>query len=692
MNIRTFAFTVFAGLVIATGSFAMGPAESASKGSSSQGSGSELPVKRIVLFSSGVGYFERRGEVTGNEVVELSFLRSNVNDLLQSLVVRDGGGGKVLSVDYSSQDPLARALHSFPIDLSDSPGVAAILARARGAMVTIASPLPLRGEVLGLEQRKTAEGEKLFLNLLTPNGTIRSVDMAAVDGLRFQDPRLQANLTDALALIAANRSTDTKRFAIRFAGSGRRPVSLSYIIETPVWKTSYRLSIQKEKPSFLQGWAIVDNPTDEDWNRVTLDLVSGQPISFQMDLNQAVYNRRVVLPVPLPPSVRPQTYQSGMSAAEPAAEAAPAPMASRSAPRPSAKSAAPYSELSAQSAGAGAPSFSLADGVESAATAAEAGQFFQYAIKDPVTLPRHQSAMVPIVNQEIEGTPVSIYNQSVLASHPLSGLELKNSSGLHLMAGPITVFDEGVYAGDAQIDDLPPGATRLISYAVDLKTDVITRSSNTPEVITSGKIVHGSMIVTRRYERAESFEIATSAPDPRTILVEYPITSGWKLVEPAKPKEETQSLYRFAVQTDPTKGGRASLTVREQRTVSQSVVLSNLDSKTILFYIGQREISNRVKSVLSRLNELKGALSSLTSERSTAQATVDGIRRDQERIRSNMRVLQTDSTLYKRYTDTLNRQEDELNAAMTKIEDLTAQIEAAQKRIETYLGSMETVD
>lgn len=690
MNIRTFAFTVFAGLVMAASSFAMGPAESASKGSSARGNGPELSVKRIVLFSSGVGYFERAGQVTGNEVVELSFLRSNVNDLLQSLVVHDGGGGKVLSVDYSSQDPLARALHSFPIDLSDSPGVATILSRARGATITITSPLPLRGEVLGLERRSTAEGEKLFLNLLTSNGTIRSVDMAAVDGLRFKDVRLQANLTDALALIAANRSTDTKRFAIRFAGSGTRPVSLSYIIETPVWKTSYRLSIQRDKPSFLQGWAIVDNPTDEDWNGVTLDLVSGQPISFQMDLNQAVYNRRPVLPVPLPPSVRPQTYRSGMSAAEPPAEAAPAPMASRAA-RPSAKSAAPYSELAAPNAGAGS-SFSLSDGVESAATAAEAGQFFQYAIKDPVTLPRHQSAMVPIVNQEIEGTPVSIYNQSVLASHPLSGLELKNSSGLHLMAGPITVFDEGVYAGDAQINDLPPDATRLISYAVDLKTDIVTRGSNTPEAITSGKIVHGSMIVTRRLERTKTYEVSTTAADPRTVLIEQPISSGWKLVEPSKPKEETQSLYRFAVVTNPAKGGRASLTVREQRTVSQSVVLSNLDSRTILFYIGQREISNRVKSALSRLNELKRVLSDLTSQRSTVQASVDRIHREQERIRSNMRVLQTDSSLYKRYATTLGQQEDQLTASMTKIEDLTGQIEAAKKRIETYLGSLETVE
>ncbi|HUX21581.1 MAG TPA: hypothetical protein VMW69_10110, partial [Spirochaetia bacterium] len=411
MHIRNFAFVVFVGLALAVSSFAAGSSESTAKVNSVTTAGGDLPVTRVVLFSSGVGYFQRSGEVTGDKIVELSFLRSNVNDLLQSLVVSDGGGGKVLSVDYSAQDPLARALHSFPIDLSDSPGIATILSRARGATISMRAPVPMTGEVLGLETHGTADGgaDHLFLNLLTSDGTIRSVEMASVDGLRFRDPVLQANLTNALALIAANRSSDTKRFAIRFTGSGTRPISLSYIIETPVWKTSYRLSVTKAKPSFIQGWAIIDNPTDEDWTKVNLDLVSGQPISFQMDLNQPVYNQRPVLPVPLPPSVRPQTYESGLSSAAPEAEAPPAPMASRAAPAPrmSAKSAEAYRELAAPSPSAGS-GMSLSDGVETAARASEAGEFFQYAIKTPVTLPRHQSAMVPIVNQEIDGTPVAI--------------------------------------------------------------------------------------------------------------------------------------------------------------------------------------------------------------------------------------------------------------------------------------------
>ncbi len=701
MRIRYFALAILLGTAFVVSGFGVGTAESSSAKAAQKQNMTDLPISRVVLFSSGVGYFQRTGRLTGDQVVELTFRRSDVNDLLKSLVIGDSGGGRLLSVDYSSQDPLARALHSFPIDLSDSPGVAQILARARGAKVSLKGPSFLSGVIVGLESRSVAGGgsgggaQHVFLNLLTADGTIRSVDLAEVNGIRFADPRIEKAISDALALISANRSTDTKRFDFRFSGTGTRSVSISYLIETPIWKTSYRLSVAGSSPAFLQGWAIVDNPTDDDWTGVNLDLVSGQPISFKMDLNQPVYNQRPTVPVPLPPSIYPQTYESGIASAPSAAEAAP-PSASRAAPsarapRPSAKAMDNYGELASPSTGGGAP-LSLSQGVESAASAAEAGQFFQYSIKTPVTLPRHQSAMVPIVNQEIEGKPVAIYNENVLKSHPLSGLELKNSTGLHLMAGPITVFEDGVYAGDAEIEDLPPGGERLISYAVDLKTTVVTKGSSTPEEVISGKITHGNMIVTRRYERQRDFEFASTASGPRTILVEYPVSSDWKLVEPAKPKEQTSSLYRFEVVTDPEKAGRASLSVREQRTVSQTVVLSNIDSRSILFYIGQREISNRVKEVLSTLNGMKSDLAELTTQRSTIQSGIDRIYKEQERIRSNMRVLQSSSDLYKRYAATLGEQEDQLTAAQRRVDDLSAQIDRQKKRIDDYLASLGSIE
>src|SRR6516164_578771 len=107
-------------------------------------------------------------------------------------------------------------------------------------------------------------------------------------------------------------------------------------------------------------------------------------------------------------------------------------------------------------------------GVESAAQASNVGELFRYQIATPVKLERGKSAMLPIVNESVKGEKVSIYNEQIQSKHPLNGLRLKNSTDLHLMQGPITVFDDSAYAGDAQIQDLPPGSERLISYALDL--------------------------------------------------------------------------------------------------------------------------------------------------------------------------------------------------------------------------------
>src|SRR5262249_59656908 len=114
---------------------------------------------------------------------------------------------------------------------------------------------------------------------------------------------------------------------------------------------------------------------------------------------------------------------------------------------------------------------------------------FQYVIQQPVSLPRQKSALLPIVNEAVRGTRVSIYNEGVHAKFPLHGLRFTNSTPLHLCQGPITVFENNVYAGDARIADLQPHDTRLLSYAIDLGTEVEPKQTikDTLQAIKVGK-------------------------------------------------------------------------------------------------------------------------------------------------------------------------------------------------------------
>ena len=248
-----------------------------------------------MLFNSGVGFFEHNGKVDGDRRVELKFRTDDVNDLLKSMVLQDLGGGQVSAVTYDSREPMAHTLKTFTIDLTESPTLADLLQQVRGERIQIEAPQSLEGVIVGVESRTVIDHDtqvdKSFLDLKTDNG-LRCLPMDSIVQYRLTNKKLNAEFDEALALLAAARAMDKKTVNLEFRGQGQREVRVGYIQESPVWKTSYRLVLNGEKPPFLQGWAIVENTGDEDWNQVQLSLVSGRPISFIMDLYQPLFVAR----------------------------------------------------------------------------------------------------------------------------------------------------------------------------------------------------------------------------------------------------------------------------------------------------------------------------------------------------------------------------------------------------------------
>ena len=245
---------------------------------------------------------------------------------------------------------------------------------------------------------------------------------------------------------------------------------------------------------------------------------------------------------------------------------------------------------------------------------------FQYEIATPVTLARRQSAMLPIVNESVKGKKVSIYNQQVQAKHPLNGLKLTNSTTLHLMQGPITVFDGGNYAGDAQIDDVQPGAERLISYAMDLDTEVAPESIGHPEQLISVRIVKGTLYAARKFTRTQKYTVKNSGSHDKDVLIEYPFDANWTLVAPKEPAEKTRNMYRFVVKAEP--GKPAVLSVDEERTDQQQFAVTNLDNGTITFYANTKVTTPKVKAALDEIIKRKEAIEQLAQKRQQLEQQV----------------------------------------------------------------------
>jgi hypothetical protein len=657
-----------------------------------------LPLSKIVLYSSGVGYFQHDGTVNNRTQLDLRFNVSQINDMLKSLVVQDFGGGKVSTVTYGSRDPMTKTLGSFGINLNGNPTLGQILTQVRGEPVEVTAPNPIVGTLLGVEKKTESIGEgsqhriveQEYVTLLTEDG-FRAISLANVQRIKLTNPALNAELHQALATLATNHDGQKKTVSITFDGTGNRQTRVAYLTETPVWKTTYRLVLDENKAPYLQGWAIVENQTSQDWRNVKLSLVSGRPISFTMDLYQPLYNPRPLVQSELYANLKPQTYGDAMDELKPMASAPSARSDMKKerllgkmaqgftgglANAPAAKAVAAEMEMG-----------SLEEGVASMAMAEDKGELFEYRIDQPVTLAKHTSALLPIIGQPLQGQKVSLYNQSINAKHPLNGYRLKNTSSLHLMQGPITLFDSGTYAGDARIEDLPPGQDRLISYALDLKTEVEPKLEGGTQELATVSLKKGTMLISRRLVEDRTYFVKNRDAKAKTVLIEQPYRADWKLAEPKEPTERTRDLYRFSVAVDP--GKSATLRVKETLPVQESILLMDSGVDQIVYYQQAKEVSSKVREALQRVVQLRGKLDDAHAQRTRLDQRTAEITAEHARIRENMQRLPQNSDLYNRYVKKLDQQETELEKLRKEIESLKNTEEEHRRELQNYVMNLD---
>jgi hypothetical protein len=663
----------------------------------------ELPITRLTLYRSGVGFFERRGHVDGDGDMQLSFDADQINDILKSMVLLDLDGGRIEAVGYGSREPLNRRLASFGIDISDNPSMATILGRLRGSPVELdIGPNRVKGTVVGVETRKSVYQQGVaidqpFVSLLTDAG-VEPIDLSLVRSMKILDEELAAELKMALGAMAEQRADRVKTVDIALRGSGEREIVAAYVHEMPMWKTSYRLVLPEgptdaegEGPGAgmptIQGWAIVENTTDEDWNDVQLSLVAGRPVSFQMDLYEPLHVERPEIPVPTVPGVAPRVYEGGevfearRQLADRADDANERMRAKAMAPAAAAEGGVGLARDS------GITADQMVDyAARAQASASESGEVFQYELDAPVTVERQRSAMLPILSTGIEGRRVSIFNRADGSKHPMRGVELTNSTGLQLMPGPISVFDDAAYAGDAQIGHVSPGDERLLAYAVDLEVDSLVTDDGTSRV-QKVRIVDG--LIEQRIERSSTTKYAFSNKDEkraRTMVIEHPKSGGWTLAAPEKPVEETEALYRFELALEA--GEKDVLEVKIERTDLSRVELISFDIATLVSFVKNGTASQEVLDAVREAGRLNGEI--LATKRAIG-ALDDEVRRitdDQTRVRQNMNSIDRTSQLYNRYVTKLNEQESRLEQITTERAGLEAKVVEQEKALRDYLKGL----
>jgi hypothetical protein len=664
-----------------------------------------LPINKVILFTSGVAYFQREATIDGNANRDLSFPVRDINDLLKTLVLRDHGGGEIHAVGYDSHEPIDRTLRSFAVNLNDNPTYAQILNQARGERVEVIAQRPggkqetLKGSVLGVEQQhqpvaRDAVAVVQLLNLWSDDG-MRSVKLSEVAHVRFLNPVLDSEMKRALDVVARAHDRDKKTISFNFTGQGKRRVEVGYVVEHPIWRTSYRLVLKAKGKPFLQGWAMVENPTAEDWHDVSVRLVSGRPISFRMDLYQPLYVNRPLVELETYASLRPRVYEGWMRKDELARMPVDKKEDAKDKEKVPSEMPPGIQPPSFQPPGLQPPGtvpppredLDVGRSVPTAARGQQEGASFQYVLKDPLSLARQKSALLPIVNNEVQGERVSIFTAGTGVFHPLLGVRLKNTTGLHLMQGPIAVFDGGSYAGDALIRDLQPGESRLLSYAVDQAVEVKVEGGKSSELLIAVRIDKGIVEQRVKLQQTTTYQIKSRAEEARVLLLEHPVGApAWKLVIPEGKQTQTRSHYQFVVKLPA--GAAQDYPVIEEQQVLQHTALTNIDDGTVAVLLQSKAASPALKAKLRQAAELKGKVSKTQAEIGLLQGRLRTTIEDQVRQRENLKVIPQTDPAYRKSLDRFLATEGQIEKMRAENERLQAIALQQRQEYDAFLANL----
>src|SRR5579862_5295565 len=743
-----------------------------SESSDSSSSSARLPVKRVVLYKNGIGYFEHTARVRGTQDLNIDFTTGQLNDVLKSLTVVDLGEGHIASVRYNSIAPLDERLHSLRLPFGEQVSSADYLQALRGARVDVRSgAASATGRLLSVEKERKQNGKGDYVDvttfaLVTDSGEMRSFELGPGTAVRIADHDLNDEVGRYLNLVGTARARDSRRMTISATGSGDREVFVSYISEVPVWKSTYRI-ILPEKPGekpLLQGWAIVDNTVGEDWKDVQLSLVAGAPQSFIQDISQPYYTRRPVVAPPEALMLSPQTHEAAMNTPPPGPPPPPfmggttglqgivkdqsgagvsgAKVTVRNEETGASQTATTdanggYRFYNIQAGNAAlfvnAPGFTrfnltnvylgigrmnevnatlevgsaaetvtivgrstmlntetmsvsaIASGQRVEAESKDVGDYFQYNIKQKITISKNQSALVPILNSPVEVEKISIWNED--DKEVRRALWLKNTSGLTVDSGTFNILESDTFAGEGVLDTLHSGERRLISYAADPAVHMKVTQEDGEKPVSHLRIAKGVMVLTHEQNDTHEYIVRNADKSPRQIVIEHPARDGWKLVDGApKPEETTASFLRFRLNVAP--GATEHLTVTECHPDESQFEIDDFDDKKLALLVESKSLTPDALQAIRKVLDQKNVVDHFGSEIGLRQHEVDAIGKDQARVRENMKALKGSSeerALLQRYARQLDQQEDRLNTLQKEIADLNDKKDKADEDLDQII-------
>ncbi|HTB37915.1 MAG TPA: DUF4139 domain-containing protein [Reyranella sp.] len=657
-------------------------------GAPSLAAAQDLVLKRVMLSSGGLGYFEYEATVDGDATLKLTVSLAQVDDVLKSLVVYDDKGG-VGGLSLPGREPLAQAFKDLPFDQDSLSSPADLLATLKGAEITVGGSRAITGRIVSVQDETVttndgkATTKRTRVTLLTDRG-LQQFILEDAENLQFADGALRDKVAQALMALQTNRAKDARTLELATRGQGKRTVRVAYIVEVPVWKASYRLTLPGDPAApkaALQGWATVENLSGQDWKDIELTLVSGRPVAFHQALYEAYYVKRPEIPVEVAGRLMPGVDRGGVEAAK----AAPP-------PPPSPAGAPQYRPQQERAlAATAAPPATIAGAAEQVeATDAATQVVFKY--PRAVSVDNGRTLSIPIIDREVPAQRLALYQAETAARNPLAAIRLSNDGDSGLPPGIITLYERDradyvTYVGDARLSGFPVGETRLLAYALDEKITVERDAAQTDRIAT-GTIAQGALRLSRVIRQTVTYRVRGPAKEPRQLIVMQRRLPGWTLVKPdPKTVELSEGNYRIPFQLP---GGDQTQTfeVVQEQTQQQELRLVDTAADQIRVYAQAREFDAKTRDALTKVLQLQGAVADAQRKVTQADAERQQIVQEQARLRDNLARVPANSDLQRRYLATLDKQETELEAIAKRRADADKEVETAREALRSYVAQL----
>lgn len=647
----------------------------------------DLVLKRVMLSAGGVGYFEYEAEVEGNANLELTVRRDQVDDVLKSIVVYDDKGG-VGDISLPGEDPLRDVFRELPFDQAALQDPVRLLEAFRGAEVEIGGPAPMRGRIVGIANEAELGPQnrtlvKPRLTLMTAEG-LRSVLLSEAGPISFVDPKARAQVEAGLDGLAKNRARERRTLQVRATGQGARTLRVAYVVEAPLWKAAYRLTVAgpEAKMAELQGWAVLENRSGEDWNGVELTLVAGNPVTFRQALYSAYYVNRPEVPVEVLGRVLPR----------PDAGARPLPAPTAAAPaqdRMRAQAEKSFGGVAAAPAMA-APLAPTRSAELIAAESEETTTQANYRIPHPVSIANGHSLMVPLVARSVPAERLSLFQPETQPKHPLASVRLTNDSGTALPPGVLTLYERDAggavaFIGDARLGPFPAGEKRLVSFAVDQKV-AIDQKHEASTALSAARLADGLLRATVIEQQRTTYTVTGAPGEPRRVLIDHPGSPEFDLVEPKQGVERIDGGYRAGI--DVAAGKTGSITFVTERTLAQETSLASLSTHDLARFAANGRLTEAQRQAFARLAELAEARGKAEAELKTLTDRREEVEAEQERTRANLGSVPAQSDLQRRYLAMLGEQEDRLAKLAEDVARAREAQTAAEQALREYIRGL----